>query len=291
MMPERPGLLLLMLLAACLVASSLLAGPTATLAGRVTDPSGAVIVGVKVEATNVETNVLFSGETNAEGLYNIPNLPPGTYRVIVRKFAFRTIVKPDVELRVQDNIGLNFSMELGSLAESVTVEAGAPLIQATPQRGGNFLSREVRELPLLSLNPISLVRTLPGTIQPAGSFVYGAGGDATQFSVNGQRPRGNNYLLDSTENNDIAFTGVAQPFNIADAVEEVSVQTGNFGVEFGRAGGAILNLVTKSGTNSLQGTLLWRFQSQRFNSVPNRDKLNQIPKSVFSRNVYGFTVG
>ena len=133
-MPQRPGLLLLMLFATCLVAGSLLAGPTATLTGRVTDPSGAVIVGVKVEATNVETNVLFSGETNSEGLYNIPNLPPGIYRVIVRRFAFRTIVKPDVELHVQDNIALNFSMELGSLAESVTVEAGAPLIQATPQR-------------------------------------------------------------------------------------------------------------------------------------------------------------
>jgi outer membrane receptor protein involved in Fe transport len=291
MMPERLGLLLLMLLAACLVPSYLLAGPTATLTGRVTDPSGGVIAGVKVEATNVETNVLFSGETNAEGLYNIPSLPPGTYRVIVRKFAFRTIVKPEVELHVQDVVGLNFSMELGSLAESVTVEAGAPLVQATPQRGGNFLSREVRELPLISLNPISLARTLPGTIQPAGSVVYGGGGDATQFSVNGQRPRGNNYLLDSTENNDIAFTGIAQPFNIADAVEEVSVQTGNFGVEFGRAGGGVFNVVTKSGTNDLHGTLLSRYQSQRFNSVSNADKRNQTPKSVFSRNVYGFTLG
>ena len=98
-------------------------------------------------------------------------------------------------------------------------------------------------------------------------------------------------MLDSTENNDIAFTGVAQPFNIADAVEEVSVQTGNFGVEFGRAGGGVFNVVTKSGTNSLHGTLLWRYQSQRFNSVSNVDKLNGTPQSVFSRNVYGFTLG
>src|SRR5213596_3715357 len=114
MMPNR--LMLLMLFAACLVA-----GPTATLTGRVTDPSGGVIPGVKVEATNVETNVTFPSETNAEGLYNIPNLPPGTYRVILQKFAFQTIVKPDVELRVQDVISLNFSMEVGSVAESVTV--------------------------------------------------------------------------------------------------------------------------------------------------------------------------
>ena len=95
----------------------------------------------------------------------------------------------------------------------------------------------------------------------------------------------------ATDNNDIAFTGVAQPFNIADAVEQVAVQTGNFGVEFGRAGGGVFNVVTKSGTNQLHGTLLWRYQSQRFNSVSNVDKLLQTPQTVFSRNVYGFTLG
>lgn len=103
--------------------------------------------------------------------------------------------------------------------------------------------------------------------------------------------RGNNCLLDGTGNNDITFTGVSQPFNIADAVEEVSVQTGNFGVEFGRAGGGVLNVVTKSGTNRLHGTLLWRYQSERFNSVSNLDKLNGAPKPIFANNVFGFIVG
>ena len=125
------------LLSVFLITNVILAGPTATVTGRVTDPSGGVIAGVKVDATNVETNITFSGETNMEGLYSIPNLPPGTYRVIVQKFAFRTIVKPDVELHVQEVISLNFSMEIGSMVESVTVEAGAPLLQDSPMRGGN----------------------------------------------------------------------------------------------------------------------------------------------------------
>ena len=168
---SRSRLLFLMFLATTFV-TSLLAGPTGTLTGRVTDTSGGVIGGVKVDATNVDTNVTFPGETNAEGLYNIPNLPPGTYRVIVQKFAFRTVVKLDVELHAQDVIALNFSMELGSLTESITVEAGAPLIQPGPQRGGAFLSREVRDLPLMSLSPISLARTLPGAIELAGSTLY-----------------------------------------------------------------------------------------------------------------------
>src|SRR5689334_13098956 len=234
-MVKRPGLrLFLMFLTAGLLTGPLLAGPTATLTGRVTDTSGGIIAGVKVEATNVETNVVFPSETNAEGLYNIPNLPPGTYRIIVQKFAFQSIVKPDVELHVQDVIALNFSMEVGSVVQSVTAEGGAPLIQPTPARGGAFLPSEVRNLPLLALNPISLARTLPGALELPGTFLNGKGPESS-FSVNGQRFRGNNYLLDSTENNEMVRTGIAQPFNMADAVEEVSVQTGNFGVEFGRA--------------------------------------------------------
>jgi hypothetical protein len=291
MQPHKPlfAAALLVLLATSQVSSLLLAGPTATLTGRVTDPSGAVMAGVKVEATNVETNVTYAGETNGQGLYNIPNLPPGTYRVTVQKFAFQSIVKPDVEMHVQDVIPLNFSMAVGSAAESITVEAGAPLIQADPQRGGDFVSREVRDLPLAGQNPLSLARTLPGAIVTAGSV--SADGGASQFSVNGQRFRANNFLLDGTENNDFTSNNVAQPFNIADAVEEVVVQTGNFGVEFGRAGGGIFNIVTRSGTNNLHGTLLWRYRSQRFNSVSNSDKRNQVPRFGSSENVYGFTVG
>jgi outer membrane receptor protein involved in Fe transport len=92
-------------------------------------------------------------------------------------------------------------------------------------------------------------------------------------------------------NNDIGFAGVAQPFNIADAVEEVSVQTANFSVEFGRAAGGVLNMVTKSGTNRLHGALFWQYQSQRFNSISNLDRLNETPQSVFAHNLVGFTAG
>jgi Carboxypeptidase regulatory-like domain len=289
MSTQRPCLLFTVPTAILFLAATLLANTTAILTGRVTDGSGAVIVGVKVEARNTETNVSFLGETNAEGLFTIPDLPPGIYSVTVQKPTFQTIVKPGVELRTRDIVPLNFAMEIGAVTESITVEAGAPLIQFVAGRGGNFTSRQVRDLPLVGLNPISLGRTLPGVLELPGSFLYGTG--LSSFSVNGQRFRSNNYLLDGTENNDIVYTGVAQPFNIADAIEEVAVQTGNFGVESGRAGGGIFNIVTKSGTNNLHGTALWRYQSQRFNSVSNLSKSQGIPKSVFSRNVYGFTLG
>src|SRR5262245_16821242 len=119
---------LLRFLTVFLIATVGFAGPTATIMGRVTDPSGAIIPGVKVEATNVETNVTVSGETNMEGRYFIPDLPPGTYRVIVRKFAFQTVVKPGVELKVQDVVCLNFYMVEGSVKHMVSVDDGEMLI-------------------------------------------------------------------------------------------------------------------------------------------------------------------
>jgi hypothetical protein len=177
----------------------------------------------------------------------------------------------------------------------VNAESSELLVKDSPLRGGNFQPREVRDLPLNSLNPLSLARTLPGATEASGSRVWGgttAGiSNGGGFSINGQRPRGNNYMLDGTENNEVAFTGEEQVFTIADAVEEVSVQTGNFGVEFGRAGGAVFNLVTKSGTNNLHGTLLWRYQSQRIDSISNLNRLNGILQSVFSNNIFGFTAG
>src|SRR5207245_7111200 len=109
------------------------------------------------------------------------------------------------------------------VCSSDLVNAGTDelLLKDSPLRGGNFQSREISRLPLRALNPISLAGTLPGAVSPSGSTTYGNGDLATQFAVNGQRPRGNNYLLDGTDNNDLSFTGTAQPFNIADAVQEV----------------------------------------------------------------------
>jgi hypothetical protein len=145
---------------------------------------------------------------------------------------------------------------------------------------------------LPGLNPLSLTRTLPGATDAAGSSINaGLVNAGAAFSINGQRPRSNNYMLDGTDNNDVWLTGEGQVFTIADAIEEVSAQTGDFSVEFGHAAGGVLNVITKSGSNELHGTLLWRFQSQRFDSVSNLDKLNGIRQAVFSDNIFGFTAG
>ena len=191
----------------------LLGSPTATLAGRVTNSLGEVLSGAEVEATNVDTNTTFRGKTNKDGLYRIPSLSPGHYRVIVRMFGFRTIVKPGIRLHVQDVIALNFSMQIGSVIASVTEEEGAPLIQAeTAMQSTTVNQFTLTELPSLTRNPYDFV-ALSGGAAPA-SVLRGIG-----FSINGQRSESGSFLLDGSDNNEPYNSGPGQIVPL-DAVQE-----------------------------------------------------------------------
>ena len=248
--------------------------------------------GASVELLEVATGLRRTATTNGVGIYRFEAVDLGAYTLKIAHAGFKSFEATGLNVEANRTAVMDIGLELGSETVTIQVSAAAEtLAKDGPLRGGNFSAAEVNHLPLTDLNPLSLARTLPGVIRPSGGTVGEGGGEAVDFAVNGQRVRGNNFLLDGTENNDIGFAGMAQPFNIADAVEEVSVQTANFSVEFGRAAGGILNVVTKSGTNRLHGTLFWRYQSQRFNSVSNLDRLTGIPQSVFAHNLAGFTVG
>src|SRR5215471_2966658 len=265
-----------------------------TVTGTVLDSSGAVVGGAIVTLTGVETGVRFSTGSNDAGVYRFDAVDLGIYELKATHPGFRTYVANGIGVEANRATTIDPRLEVGAAENRIEVsaEANELLIKDTPLRGGNFQPREVRDLPLVSLNPLSLARTLPGATEAAGSQVWSNNGNTgAGFSINGQRPRGNNYMLDGTENNQAYVSGEEQVFAIADAVEEVSVQTGNFGVEFGRTGGGVFNVVTKSGTNNLHGTLLWRYQSQRFDSISNLNRLMGIPQSVFSDDVFGFTAG
>ncbi len=261
------------------------------ISGTVTDASGAVVPGATIQLVQVATGAVRSTTTNEAGIYRFDAVDLGVYTLKIGKPGFKIFSSTVLGVEANRTTTLDATLEVGGDQTVVEVngETAELLVKDAPLRGGNFAAHEVSRLPLTALNPISLGRTLPGVSQPAGNITFGE--RATQFAVNGQRPRANNYLLDGADNNDTVFSGVAQMFNIADAVEEVSAQTGNFGVEFGRAGGGVLNVITRSGTNAYRGTALWEYRSQRFNSVSNLDKLNGAAQSVFSQNVYGFTFG
>jgi hypothetical protein len=268
-----------------------------TVTGTVLDPTGAVIGGARMILAGVNTGLRLSNKSNESGVYRFDAVDPGVYDLQVAHPGFQSYLATGIGVEANRVTTVDPRLEVGA-AETrieVTGESSEILVKDGPLRGGNFQPREVRDLPMISLNPLSLARTLPGATEASGSQVWSSGVPGTNngggFSINGQRPRGNNYMLDGTENNEVLLSGEEQVFTIADAVEEVSVQTGNFGVEFGRAGGGVFNVVTKSGTNDLHGTLLSRYQSQRFNSISNLNRLMEIPQSVFSNNIFGFTAG
>ncbi len=157
--------------------------PTATIDGRVLDVSKAVVQGATVDAVNIDTNAKHTTQTNANGLFTIVNLPPGNYRLEVSKPGFRTIVKPTFVLHVQDMIALNFEMSVGSVLESVTVEAGAPLINTESAAVATVVDRNFADsLPMNGRSFQTLIELTPGVV-----ITTSTPGDSGQFSINGQR--------------------------------------------------------------------------------------------------------
>jgi hypothetical protein len=271
-----------------------------TVTGIVTDQQDAVVGGAEVELRSKATNQSRTTTTNDSGYYRFDAVDVGIYDVIIRAKGFRTVTNTGVQVQANLTSTIEAKMEVGTSEVVVDVStSGAELLQTSePVKGGNFSALQVSSLPSANLNPYDLARLLPGVTTASGGAQFG---NASQFSINGQRPRGNNYLIDGTENNDISVTGPANQINNEDAVGEVSVQTGLFSAEFGRAGGGVFNLVTKGGTNEYHGTIKWLYLSQVFNSLTNtekavsritRDGANGTPKfSVFDENVFGGTFG
>src|SRR5271170_3089753 len=157
----------------------------ASIMGRVTDPSEALIVGAKIAAISMDTSFRYEAVTNGSGEYYITNPPPGNYRIEIEKTGFKKLVKPDVTLHVQDAIELNFELTLGSMSETITVEAGAPLVNTESGTVSTVIDRTfVDNLPLNGRSFQTLIMLTPGVVVTATAF-----DDQGQFSVNGQRGR------------------------------------------------------------------------------------------------------
>ena len=261
-------------------------------AGTVTDQTGAVISGADVELKKAATNEVRTTRTNDSGIYRFDAVDLGTYDLMVKATGFKSTTVSGLQVQANQTAAIDAQMEVGTEQIVVTVSAGAgDLLQTSePVKGGNFNPAQVTSLPSTNLNPYDLGRLLPGVVTASGGAQFG---NSAQFSVNGQRPRGNNYLIDGTENNDISVTGPANVINNEDAIAEVSIQTGLFSAEFGRAGGGVFNIVTKSGTNDFHGSAKWLILSQKFNSLTNTEKaitrLTKLP--VFTENIFGGTIG
>jgi hypothetical protein len=241
---------------------------SATLSGTVMDPSGKAVPGVDVKVTNVDTNVSFAARTNGDGIYVLPALQPGHYRVIVTKTGFKQIALTDVVLNVQDTVSRNFNLEIGAVSETITVTANDLNINTTDGTVSTVIDREfVSQLPLNGRSFNTLLQLTPGVVIASGANALSPG----QFSIAGQRTDANNFSVDGVSANfgvsgnsgaAQSGTGSAQAFSAiggtsslvsVEALQEFRVETSSFAPELGRSPGGQVILTTRSGTNDFHG--------------------------------------
>ena len=280
---------------------------SATLSGRVSDPTGAAVVGAEVVLTNVGTNLELRTKTNNVGLYVFTGLRPGTYRVAAGSTGFKTLIKEHLILNVQDEIAENFSLSLGSVAETVTVNADDLRINTTDASVSTVVDRQFAEnLPMNGRSFQTLIQLTPGTVLTASNDE-----DGGQFSLNGQRPSSNYWMVDGVSANIGAsaaavagnsFAGALGSFSAlggtnslvsVDALQEFRIQTSTYAPEFGRMPGGQISIVTRSGTNQFHGTVFDYFRNDVldagdwFNGFTNNPPL---PKAKERQNDFGGTI-
>ncbi|HZH89191.1 MAG TPA: carboxypeptidase regulatory-like domain-containing protein [Pyrinomonadaceae bacterium] len=261
----------LLAVALCTISLSVVAQTSrGTVSGTVVDPAGAVIAGATVTLTNTQTGVGRDSVTNDEGFYRFDAVDLGTYSVNITATGFGTLTKTNVIVNANQTSSIDAQMAPGGQEVTIDViaDAGAALQTEAPVRGGNISTVQITELPLVTRNPVSLALTLPGVSSNSGGYGVGT------FSVNGARGRSNNFLIDGTENNDISVAGQGFQITNPDAVQEVSVQTSNYDAEFGRAGGAVVNVVTRGGTNDFRGTLSFQYDSSADDAITSSQARN-----------------
>jgi hypothetical protein len=288
--PLFVGLTWLLLCAPC-VAQTL-----GTITGEVRDSTGAVVPGATVTVVNKDTNATRTTTSNAVGLFDFPALPPGPYTVKSELEGFKTTSR-DVELQVQQTARVNFALELGTISEQATVTGVSPLVETANATIGTVIeNRRIVELPLNGRNYLQLVALSPNvSAEFAGAGQSGdrQGGTRAnqQLSISGQRREFNYYTLDGVDNTDVNFnTYIFLPS--VDALEEFKVQTGVYSAEFGREASQV-NVVTKSGTNNLRGTVFEFHRDDALDARPYAFTPAQltVPKAPFKWDQYGYTAG
>ena len=244
----------LVAVALTLVGSSLYAQQgTAELRGGIVDQQNAVLPGVSITVRNQDTGMFRETISNADGTYFVAALPPGVYEIRASLTGFRPYARTGIRLEVGTTTTVPVALEVGGLEQAVTVTAQAPLVDITSQEvGGHITELELTELPSVNRNFIGFVGLLPGVVPNISTESFGS--DAVV--VNGTDSRNNNYLVDGANNNDdvIGQRAGTQARTPLEAIQEFQVLTSQFDAEFGRTTGAVINAVTKQGTNRFRGS-------------------------------------
>ena len=264
---------------------------SSTLVGAVVDQTGATVPNAEVTVTETRTGVVRKTATTPEGVYNLPYLTPGIYRVEISAPGFKKVIRENVELSVSSTARVDASLEPGAVTESVTVTGVAAALQTDrAEVARNFTTQNVTDLPLANRSFQALAGLVAGVTPPTVDFTQSEDPQGTTFfRANGQGNSANNTLVDGVDNTNPTL-GLTIYIPPAEVVEEVHVSTSNYNAEFGRAGGAVVNVATRGGTNQLHGALYEFHRSTDFRA---RDFFNTVgrPKPTYIRNQFGAAVG
>jgi hypothetical protein len=293
-MVERRGVMYILAVLGLLVCSSRpLAAQaiSATMLGTVTDASGAVVPGVAIKVTEVNTGIVRNASTSSAGTYTIPYLAPGNYTVEIVGSGFKKFVRENVEVAVDSSVRVDAALELGVVTDTVKVTGEPPLLQTDrAEITGTFSSQMVRELPYAARTPEALAGLLPGVLPPTVAEAAGeTPQNTTTYRANGVTSQGNHTEVDGMDDHD-PFHGISIYIPQMETVQEVSVTTSNYDAEFGSAGGGVIKIVTRGGTNQLHGSL---FEFWRGTDLAARNFFNVVgtPKPTFNRNEFGANAG
>ena len=249
----------------CLVAVPTLAQQQASISGRIVDASGLGLPGATVTVTSQSTGFTRTVVTADTGGYAVPNLEPGIYTILIELPGFTSVRRPDVQLTAGTSLTFEFRMDIAAIEQEVVVTAEAPLVETTTnQLGGSLSSREIEEIPSNFRNFTALTQLVPGiTPNPAASSFEGG-----QVVANGTPSQQNVYLIDGMYNNDDRLGGSqgTQVRVVLDNIDEYQVLSNQYSAEFGGGAGAIINMITRGGTNDFNGRAYTYFRDDRFNA-------------------------
>jgi len=296
---------MLRILVVALFAAPLFA-QTAELSGIISDPSGLPVPNATVNLQNSQTGAIRRVTSNQQGLYSAPALAPGSYDVSVEATGFATVHQNTVVLEVDQRANLDFTLTVGSISDSVTVEGSAPLINASDASVSTVIgNRFVENMPLNGRSFGSLIELAPGVVlTPSSLFEQG------QFSVNGQHPDSNYFMVDGASANigvagngnrlmqsgageipAISALGGMSNLVSLDALEEFRIQTSTFAPEYGRTPGAQISVITKSGTNTFRGSAFEYFRNDKLDANDWFANAKNLPRPELRQNDFGGVLG
>jgi outer membrane receptor protein involved in Fe transport len=263
-----------------------------TITGVVRDASGAVINEATVVVTNESTASTRNATTSSLGTFRIESVEPGPYTVHVEKPGFKTFDLKHLDVRPSIITSSDIALGVASANAEVTVETANTATLDVDSGGitSTIGEQELKTIPIFSMNPVELIQALPG-VQLINSNNNSGLSNGVNVSVNGARSRANNYLIDGQDDNDNGIGGQALQADIPDMYSNVIALTNSYSAEYGRGGGAVVNLITKSGTNQFHGSVYELYSGSGLNAIDGQSRGAGITKTRFDQHQVGFTIG